>query len=203
MFITLRRITVLIKKQVFYDTDCLSSFLDINDWSILKSLFDEIIIPLAVYNEFFALGTPPHIIDNLNILVDEKFVKVQELNPFSDDIDNYLDICNEYELNNQIPIGEGEAQAMALVISNNGILASNNFRDIKYFVDKYKMPLLTSAYMISIAFDKGFISEEKAEDIWNQMWNKKVTLPEPNFRKYYEGKYKSDQKDFGKRVKFK
>mgnify|MGYP003297571209 CR=1 FL=1 len=143
----------MIKKQVFYDTDCLSSFLDINDWSILKSLFDEIIIPLAVYNEFFALGTPPHIIDNLNILVDEKFVKVQELNPFSDDIDNYLDICNEYELNNQIPIGEGEAQAMALVISNNGILASNNFRDIKYFVDKYKMPLLTSAYMISIAFD--------------------------------------------------
>ena len=39
-------------KKIFYDTDCLSCFISINDVSILKELFKQVIIPYEVYNEF-------------------------------------------------------------------------------------------------------------------------------------------------------
>ena len=39
-------------KKIFYDTDCLSCFISINDVSILKKLFDKVIIPNEVYEEF-------------------------------------------------------------------------------------------------------------------------------------------------------
>ena len=35
-------------KNIFYDTDCLSCFISINDVSILKKLFDKVIIPNEV-----------------------------------------------------------------------------------------------------------------------------------------------------------
>ncbi len=39
-------------EDIFYDTDCLSCFISINDVSILKILFKKIIIPHEVYREF-------------------------------------------------------------------------------------------------------------------------------------------------------
>ena len=195
---------VLTKKQIFYDTDCLSSFLEINDWSILEHLFDEIFIPNAVYEEFNSLPSSSHIIKNLKSLIDTNFVKIDDISPFSNIYDVYRDIKKEYKLLNGKFLGEGEAEAMALVVSREGILASNNFTDIKHFVDEYQMPLLTSAYMICISVDNGFISKGKASDMWNQMWENRVTLPKSTFEEYYYGgKYKSDYNDFGKRVNFK
>lgn len=195
---------VLTKKQIFYDTDCLSSFLEINDWSILQHLFDEITIPNAVHEDFNSLPSSSLIIKNLEILIDANFVKIDDINPFSKVYDIYRDIKKEYELNEGKLLGDGEAEAMAFVVSKKGILASNNFRDIKYFVDKYEMALLTSAYMICISVDDGFIPTEKASDIWNQMWDNGVNLPKLTFEEYYyDGQYQSDYNDFGKRVNFK
>lgn len=191
------------RKQIFYDTDCLSSFLGISDWSILKHLFDEIIIPKEVCNEFMSLPSSSHITQNLQILIDSNFVKVEDISPFSNTYDIYRDLKKEFEQNHSKLLGDGEAEAMALAVSNDGILASNNFSDIKYYVDKYEMPLLTSAYMICISVDDGFISMEKASDIWNQMLENKITLPKTTFEEYYHnGQYESDYNDFGKRVNF-
>lgn len=39
-------------KEIFYDTDCLSCFISINDVTILKQLFERVIIPYEVYEEF-------------------------------------------------------------------------------------------------------------------------------------------------------
>lgn len=195
---------VLTKKQIFYDTDCLSSFLEIGDWSILEHLFDEITIPNAVYEEFTRLPPSSPIIKNLDILIDTNFVKIEDISPFSNIYDIYRDIRKEYEHNEGKLLGDGEAEAMALVVSKNGILASNNFRDIKDFVDKYEMALLTSAYMICVSVDDGFIPTEKASDTWNQMWYNGVNLPKLTFEEYYyDGQYESDYNDFGKRVNFK
>ena len=41
------------EKEIFYDTDCLSCFISIDDVSILKELFEKVIIPYEVYEEFF------------------------------------------------------------------------------------------------------------------------------------------------------
>ena len=60
-------------KPVFYDTDCLSCFIVINDTSVLEKLFDCIYVPFEVYDEF----DRPHIQDyknRIDRLIDKGFV---------------------------------------------------------------------------------------------------------------------------------
>lgn len=53
------------KKDIFYDTDCLSCFISINDVSILEKLFDKVIIPYEVYDEFSKVTILKGRVDNL------------------------------------------------------------------------------------------------------------------------------------------
>ena len=189
------------KKKVFGDTDCLSSFLFLDEFTLLESLLDGIVIPDAVYQELTANGTPPQIVNNLELLMEKKFIKVQDIDLRSSEHQWYDEIRAEYHMNKGFPIGEGEAQAMALAIPNGGILASNNLSDIKYFVDKYRLPLLTSAYMIADSVDKGQISYEEAELTWQQMERNRILMP-GSFEDYYQGQYLKDFKEYGKRLGF-
>ena len=60
-------------KDIFYDTDCLSCFISINDVSILKELFDKVIIPYEVYYEFTKVAILKKRVDEL---INEKFIEV-------------------------------------------------------------------------------------------------------------------------------
>lgn len=187
------------KKSAFYDTDCLSSFLLTDNWSILESLFDEIVIPEAVYDELTAPGTPYPIVDNLKFLLNKRFIKRNDIDINSIEHQWYDEIRIEYQMNRGFPIGEGELQALALAIPNGGILASNNLSDIAYFVKKYRLPLLTSAYIIAASVDKGHLSYEEGELVWKQMEAKDQYMP-GSFEQYYEVQYRKDFKQYGKRL---
>ena len=191
----------LTKRKVYGDTDCLSSFLLLDEVSLLESILDGIVIPEAVYQELRANGTPLQIVKNLENLKEKKFIRVHDMDVHSAEYQWYDEIRIEYQMNRGFPIGEGEAQAMALAISNGGILASNNLSDIKYFVDKYRLPLLTSAYMIADSVDKGQISYEEAELTWQQMERNRILMP-GSFEDYYQGQYLKDFKEYGKRLGF-
>ena len=102
-------------------------------------------------------------------------------------------------MNRGFPIGEGELQALALAIPNGGILASNNLSDIAYFVEKYRLPLLTSAYILALSCDKGHLTYEEAKFAWKQMNHKGLRMP-GSFDNYYEGQYRKDLKQYGKRL---
>ena len=56
-FITQMR-WITLNKPVFYDTDCLESFLVVDAGYILEKLFSKIIIPEQVYNELMDDNTP-------------------------------------------------------------------------------------------------------------------------------------------------
>lgn len=45
------RVIYLIDSPIFYDTDCLVSFLVIGEGNLLHKLFSKIIIPKQVYDE--------------------------------------------------------------------------------------------------------------------------------------------------------
>ena len=199
MFTILKGTIDLSKKRAFYDTDCLSSFLLTDNWSILESLFDEIVIPYAVYEELTAKGSPYKIVDNLEFLIGKKFIKINDIDINSVEHRWYDDIRIEYQMNRRFPIGEGELQALALAIPNGGILASNNLSDIAYFVKKYRLPLLTSAYILALSCDKGHLTYEEAKFAWKQMNNKGLRMP-GSFDNYYEGQYRKDLKQYGKRL---
>lgn len=53
----------------------------------------------------------------------------------------------------QIVIGNGEAACIALAIINDGLLASNNLRDIAYYVRIYNLKLITSSSILESALD--------------------------------------------------
>ncbi|WP_298499380.1 hypothetical protein [uncultured Methanobrevibacter sp.] len=63
-------------KDIFYDTDCLSCFISIDDVSILKELFDKVIIPYEVYREFSRVTILKNRVDEL---ISEKFIEVIDL----------------------------------------------------------------------------------------------------------------------------
>ena len=60
-------------EDIFYDTDCLSCFISINDVSILKILFKKIIIPHEVYREFSRI---PILKKRIDDLIHESFIEI-------------------------------------------------------------------------------------------------------------------------------
>lgn len=66
-------------EDLFFDTDCLSSFLWINDTNILQALYGgKIVIPAPVYQE---MSNPciPHIKKRADALLDKSIATVREL----------------------------------------------------------------------------------------------------------------------------
>lgn len=63
-------------KPVFYDTDCLSSFLVVDRIDLLKKEFSSIIVSAQVNIEFLNDKTPKCIYERFSNLVDEGFVIV-------------------------------------------------------------------------------------------------------------------------------
>ncbi len=125
---------ILFETDVFYDTDCLSCFLAVRECGILQKLFSKIIVPLVVMYEIFDEGTPQHIKDNFNELVNLEFVEVYEMGAGSCEYDLFNDIKKDYKC-----MGDGEAAAIALTQENGGVIASNNLRDVKEYVKKYDL----------------------------------------------------------------
>lgn len=191
----------MIKKQTFYDSDCLSSFLIINEGNLLKELFYEINIPSQVYEELTCEGTPENVKDNLQELIKDNFVKIVDLNTETAEYLNYRNIING-NLYKGCRIGKGEAAAITLAYENKGILSSNNFKDIKFYVDYFELPLLTTAYLLGILFDKNIINKDEANSMWNKMIKYRRALLESSFERYYNNLYKKDYDDFGKRIEF-
>lgn len=66
------------KNLIFYDTDCLSCFISINDTSIIEKLFKEIYIPKQVYDEF-AAEPSQRLVKRVNKLIKKGFIIVEDI----------------------------------------------------------------------------------------------------------------------------
>lgn len=73
-------------------------------------------------------------------------------------------------------IGKGEAAAIALAKCNDGILASNNLKDIADYVRRYGLKHLTTGDILKEALERGFIDEVKGNSIWSKMLVKRRKL---------------------------
>lgn len=81
-------------------------------------------------------------------------------------------------------IGRGEAGGIALAKTYNGILASNNYRDIAPYIEEYQLKHIDTGQILMEALKKGLITEEDGNTIWNQMLAKRRMLPAGNFLEY-------------------
>lgn len=115
-------------------------------------------------------------------LIEEDFVKVIDF-----DIDSEL-----YELSTKLhrgylidkEIGKGEAAAISLAVLNNGILASNNTKDVMEAIMKFKIKRIKTGDILVKAYHCNIITESEGNDLWKRMISQKRFLTEESFTKY-------------------
>lgn len=74
-------------------------------------------------------------------------------------------------------IGNGEAAGIAMAKHRNGILCSNNLRDIIPFIKKYDVKNITTGEILKEALKADLITEDDGNRIWAEMLAKRRILP--------------------------
>ncbi len=169
-------------EELFFDTDCLSAFLWINDTNLLEQLYGgKIVIPGPVYQE---LSNPsiPHIKNRADVLVNKLIASVQLIETDKEEYQLYRMLVKGSR--GEKAIGKGEAAGIALTKTYNGILASNNWRDIAPYIKKYSLEHVDTGHILSEGLKKGLIIEEQGNMIWQQMISKNRKLPAATFSDY-------------------
>ena len=168
--------------NLFFDTDCLSAFLWVNETNILHELYGgKIVLPEPVYQE---LSNPciPHIKQRADILISSKDISVKAIEAGTEEYRLYSRLVRGEK--GKKSIGRGEAGGIALAKTYNGVLASNNYRDIAPYVEEYGLQHIDTGQILVEALDKGLINEEEGNKIWREMLEKKRKLPANTFSEY-------------------
>lgn len=168
-------------KPVFYDTDCLSSFLQINRIDLLKKEYSKIIISAEVKEEVFNKNTPEKVKIGLKSLILEGYVEVKDIEFGSAEFDQYYTFITDDKTEN---IGKGELSVISLAIAKTGILASNNLDDVCYFVKKYNLEHVTTSKIIVTCYEKGYLTFDEANKIWEELL-KNPKHPQMSFKEFY------------------
>lgn len=169
--------------KLFFDTDCISAFLWVKEENILFKLYPgKIILPSPVFNE---LSNPsiPHINRKVNELCLSGDFSTKEILVNTEEYKLYYELAISPPKGERI-IGKGEAAAIALAKTYNGIIASNNLRDISKYVDKYELEHITTGDILVAALNKGYIDEPTGNQIWTNMISKRRMLPTATFTEY-------------------
>ena len=168
-------------ERFFFDTDCLSAFLWVREESILVNLYaGKIILPAQVYNEIQRI---PHLLTRVDTLKNNGDLLVESMIVGSEEYRDYIEMTTAPEEGMRI-IGRGEAAAIAMAKQRNGIVASNNMRDIQFYVKKYEIPHITTGDIMIEALETGLITEAEGNAIWSDMIRKRRMLPSTTFSDY-------------------
>lgn len=168
--------------DMFFDTDCLSAFLWINDTNILQTLYGgKIVFPEPVYQE---LSNPsiPHIKRRADSFINSNVDKIQQIEVGTEEYELYDSLVKGKGGKKQI--GRGEAAGIALAKTYKGILASNNYKDIAPYIKEYDLKHIDTAHILMEALEQKIITEVEGNMIWQRMLCKNRKLPEATFSKY-------------------
>ena len=173
--------------RLFFDTDCLSSFLWVGQENLLLHLYPgRIVLPKQVFDE---LSHPsiPHIKAKLDALHGAGKIVRSEI----------LLSTEEYELYHELAIsppdgerliGKGEAAALALAKVNSGIVASNNLKDVMKYVEKFGLEHITTGDIMVSALTEGLIDETRGDFIWRNMILRRRMLPTATFSDFLKSR---------------
>ena len=180
------------EKHIFYDSDVLICFLEINKQGILKRIFSKIIVPDVVYLELNKKNSNQDVKNNLASLINDGFV---EIRPIEFGTPKYFDYTCMIEgfWSDDEPIGFGEAAAMALAIKDFGIVASNNLADVEELGKANDIPILTFSMIMAFCFELNIMSKQEIESVWKEILdNTKQKLPKETFNEYFNELFEND-----------
>ena len=173
--------------DLFFDTDCLSSFLWVKNENILLQLYPgRIILPQQVFAE---LQNPriPHIANTVKTMCANGDISIKQILAKTEEYSIYYDLAVSPP-KGQIVIGKGEAAAIALAKTYGGIIASNNLRDIYPYIEKYSLNHVTTGDIMAAALAAGLIDEAIGNTMWTNMLAKKRLLPNLTFSDYLQSR---------------
>lgn len=173
--------------KYFFDTDCLSAFLWVRDENLLIKLYGgKIILPQQVYSE---LSHPriPHLKRLTDNLKNNGDISIENIEIDTEEYEIYYKLTSNPDKGFKV-IGRGEAAAIALAKARGGILASNNMRDIKQYVEEYGLEHITTGDILVEALNKRYITENEGNVIWAKMIAKNRKLPNNTFTEFLESK---------------
>ena len=169
--------------QLFFDSDCISSFLWVKEENIILKLYPgRIILPKDVFAE---LSNPsiPHIKTKIEGLCNSGSINTKEISTGTEEYGIFHELAISPQKGFKV-IGKGEAAAIALAKVNNGIVASNNLKDTKFYIEKYGLTYTTTPDILVEALRQGFIDENAGNKIWTSMLLKKRKLPTKTLTDY-------------------
>ena len=170
-------------ETVYFDTDCLSAFLWVNNQSILAQLYPgRIVLPKEVYIELSNPGIP-HLKARVDAMVLNKDVVVAEIQANTEEYRLYRKLASCPDRGHLI-IGRGEASAIALAKARGGAVASNNLRDVKTYVEEFGLELITTGDILKEALNRGLITEAEGNSLWQNMLRKRRRLGYASFSEY-------------------
>lgn len=168
--------------DLFFDTDCLSAFLWINDTNLLEQLYSgKIVVPGPVYQE---LSNPsiPHIKKRVDALLTKNVAFIMQIDTDKDEYNLYRMLVKGTKT--EKAIGKGEAAGISLAKTYDGILASNNWKDIALYIKKYNLRHIDTGTILIEGIEKKIITEKQGNTVWEQMIKKNRMLPERTFSDY-------------------
>lgn len=165
----------------FFDTDCISSFLWIKRVDVVFNVIKgRILLPQPVYEE---LKKVSFLLDEFRALLEQGKARIIDIEYGSNEYKDYLRLTRNPDSGMKV-IGKGEAAAIALAKNRNGVIASNNLKDILFYVKKYHLQYITTADIMTKALQNNFITEEEGNIMWSKMIKKKRRLPYESFSEY-------------------
>jgi predicted nucleic acid-binding protein len=175
--------------SLFFDSDCISAFLWVNEQNLLTLLYPgRVVIPKPAYDEL-SYPTTPHLKQRIDYLIKNKQASLATINVNSDMYALYQKLTSSPGEGHKI-IGPGEAASIVLAKTNNGIVASNNLKDISSYISEFELKHITTGDILIQALEKGYISEDDGNAIWALMLAKRRKLGAPSFSEYIKLKKK-------------
>lgn len=131
-------------------------------------------IPAQVYSE---LSNPavPHLKERIDSMIQNNDARVESIQTDSKEFDIYTDLISTDNLAHAA-IGRGEAAAIAFAKGRNGILASNNLKDVAFYVSEFHLQHKTTGDILKEALGKGLITEKEGNQLWKSMLSKRRKL---------------------------
>lgn len=175
-------------KDIFFDSDCLSAFLAVGAIGIPVILYEKkIIIPKQVYDELVASHEEGYK-EQIDSYISRKMMIVVDIQSNDQKAAELYFKLNMHPDEGFMPIGRGEAAAIALSVTRHGILASNNLKDVRPYVDRYGIDHITTGMIIHEAVKNEVITKEEAETYWAEMVKHHRWLGADTYKEYVDKK---------------
>ena len=171
--------------SIYFDNDCMSAFLWVKEERILTSLYSgRIQIPQQVYNELSYRGTP-QLRTRADALIQNGVAEIQPILTDTYAFTLYSKMTSYPNVGHSI-IGKGEAAAIALASTTNGIVASNNLKDVSQYVSELGLRHITTGDILKKALEASLITENVGNTIWSAMLAKGRKIGAASFSGYLQ-----------------